>query len=116
MPDVYLRSIEPLMVIVLGCMRRRSAPMRIIDANILSGFARKSAESVSDFASVVRNLILDVRDSYRPEVHYMRGPGPKWHAKNQPWLRFDSEAVPLGGQHELSPVYVCPRDSANLAR
>lgn len=19
---------------------------------------------------------------YRPEVHYMRGPGPKWHAKH----------------------------------
>ena len=21
-------------------------------------------------------------DSYRPERHYMRGPGPKWHAKH----------------------------------
>ena len=90
--------------------------MRIPDASTLSGFARKSTESVSDFAGVVRNLILDIRDSYRPEVHYMRGPGPKWRAKHQPWLRFDSEAVPPGGQHELSPVYVCPRDSANLAR
>ena len=20
-------------------------------------------------------------NSYRPELHYMRGPGPKWHAK-----------------------------------
>lgn len=20
---------------------------------------------------------------YRPELHYMRGPGPKWHAKHQ---------------------------------
>jgi hypothetical protein len=64
--------------------------MIIIDANTLSGFARKSAESVSDFAGVVRSLILDVRDSYRPEVHYMRGPGPKWRAKQHPWLRFDS--------------------------
>jgi hypothetical protein len=89
--------------------------MRIIDTNTLSGFARKSAESVSDFASVVQNLILDVRDSYRPEVHYMRGPGPKWRAKHQPWLGF-SEAVPPTGQHELSPVYVRPRNSANLAR
>ena len=88
--------------------------MRTIDADTLSGFARKSAESVSDFANVVQNL--DVRDSYRPEVHYMRGPGPKWRAKHQPWLRFDSEAVPPGGQHELSPVSVCSRDSANLAR
>jgi hypothetical protein len=70
--------------------------MRIIDANMLLGFAHKSAESVSDFASVVRNLILDVSDSYRPEVHYMRGPGPKWRAKHQLWLRFDFEAVPPG--------------------
>ena len=60
--------------------------MRIISANTLSGFARKSAESASDFASVVHNLILDVRDSYRPEVHYMRGPGPKWSAKHKPWF------------------------------
>ncbi len=21
--------------------------------------------------------------SYRPELHYMRGPGPKWRAKNK---------------------------------
>ena len=80
--------------------------MRTIDADTLSSFAHKSAESVSDFASVVRNLILDVRDSYRPEVHYMRGPGPKWRTKHQPWSRFDSEAVPPGGQHDPSPVHV----------
>jgi hypothetical protein len=23
-------------------------------------------------------------DSYHPERHYMRGPGPKWHAKHAP--------------------------------
>ena len=23
-----------------------------------------------------------LRDDYRPELHYMRGPGPKWHAKH----------------------------------
>jgi hypothetical protein len=22
---------------------------------------------------------------YRPEPHYMRGPGPKWHAKHGSW-------------------------------
>ena len=62
--------------------------MRIIHATALSGFVRKTAESTSDFASVVRNLIMDVRDSYRPELHYMRGPGPKWRAKHQGWLKF----------------------------
>jgi hypothetical protein len=29
------------------------------------------------------DLMLITRFSpYRPELHYMRGPGPKWHAKN----------------------------------
>ena len=90
--------------------------MRIMDANTLSSFARKAAESTSDFASVVRNLILDVRDCYRPEVHYMRGPGPKWRAKHRPWLRFDAEAVPPGGQHDLLAMYVRAREKANAAR
>ncbi|MGV7214697.1 hypothetical protein [Bradyrhizobium sp. UFLA05-112] len=76
--------------------------MRIMDATALSGWARRTAESASDLASVVRNLILDVRDSYRPELHYMRGPGPKWRAKHQPWLKFDPLAVPPGGQHHVS--------------
>jgi hypothetical protein len=68
--------------------------MRIIDATALSGLARKTVESASDLANVVHNLIKDVRDSYRPELHYMRGPGPKWQAKHQPWLKFESEIAP----------------------
>jgi hypothetical protein len=71
-----------------------------MDANTLAEVARKSAESVSDFAGVVRNLILDVRDSYRPELHDMRGPGPKWRTR----------------RHELSPVHVRPRDQHRSRR
>jgi hypothetical protein len=48
-----------------------------------SVFAHNTIETVSDFVGVVRNLALDIRDSYRPELHYMRGPGPKWHAKHR---------------------------------
>ena len=77
------------------------------------GVAHRTADTVSDFASVVHNLVLDVRDSYRPELHYMRGPGPKWHAKHQPWLRFESEAA---GQHKLSPVNVRGRKATNSIR
>jgi hypothetical protein len=84
--------------------------MRIIDATALSGFARKTAEPASDFAGVVRNLIMDVRDGYRPELHYMRGPGPKWRAKHQPWLKFDSQAVPPAGRRQL---YVRRRGAAS---
>jgi hypothetical protein len=27
-------------------------------------------------------LIQTACNPYRPELHYMRGPGPKWHAKH----------------------------------
>jgi hypothetical protein len=90
--------------------------MRIIDATAFLDFARKTAGSASDFAGVVHNLIMDVRDSYRPELHYMRGPGPKWRAKHQPWLKFDSQAVPPTGQHQLSPLHVRRRDAASSTR
>jgi hypothetical protein len=30
-----------------------------------------------------RGLIQIARNPYRPELHYMRGPGPKWYAKHQ---------------------------------
>jgi hypothetical protein len=28
-------------------------------------------------------LIRNVCHPYRPELHYMRGPGPKWYAKHR---------------------------------
>jgi hypothetical protein len=31
---------------------------------------------------MVRDLARDLLDPYRPERHYMRGPGPKWQAKH----------------------------------
>src|SRR2546423_5117228 len=62
-----------------------------------SGFARKTAEIVSDIASIVHNLFMDVRDSYRPELHYMRGPGPKWRAKHPPLLKIASADVLTAG-------------------
>ena len=34
------------------------------------------------FAEFVQNLARSLFDPYRPEQHYMRGPGPKWHAKH----------------------------------
>jgi len=37
-----------------------------------------------DLANALRELRLTLGEgcgSYRPDLHYMRGPGPKWHAK-----------------------------------
>ena len=33
--------------------------------------------------AVWHRLVARVCDSYHPERHYMRGPGPKWHAKHR---------------------------------
>ncbi|MDH2383695.1 hypothetical protein [Bradyrhizobium sp. CER78] len=38
--------------------------------------------SLNAIATGWRNLIARIRDPYRPELHYMRGPGPKWRAKH----------------------------------
>ena len=31
---------------------------------------------------ILRRLRQRIFDSYHPELHYMRGPGPKWHEKH----------------------------------
>ena len=65
------------------CIVRSRAIAPALRWSTMSDFASRTAETVSDFANVVRNLALDIRDCYRPELHYMRGPGPKWRAKHQ---------------------------------
>ena len=40
---------------------------------------RGLAAALGDF---IRALSDGLFDTYRPELHYMRGPGPKWHAKH----------------------------------
>jgi hypothetical protein len=47
--------------------------------------ARRQAPGLAtDLADLVSSLAKGLFDSYRPELHYMRGPGPKWHAKHDP--------------------------------
>jgi hypothetical protein len=38
----------------------------------------------ADLAELAHNLARALFDPYRPELHYMRGPGPRWHAKHGP--------------------------------
>jgi hypothetical protein len=33
-------------------------------------------------ANLRRAVVNALTDAYRPEVHYMRGPGPKWRQKH----------------------------------
>jgi hypothetical protein len=46
------------------------------------GAKRVTARRLYDVAEVLRTLMKDLFDPYRPERHYMRGPGPKWHEKH----------------------------------
>jgi hypothetical protein len=38
---------------------------------------------LSFVATKWQKLVRIASNPYRPELHYMRGPGPKWHAKYQ---------------------------------
>ena len=41
------------------------------------------------------------RNSYHPERHYMRGPGPKWHEKHKAALHHAASAQPKDAQPRL---------------
>jgi hypothetical protein len=59
-------------------------------------FAGHKAPSLAaDIADLFRTLANALLDPYRPELHYMRGPGPKWQAKYDPASsRPDANAIP----------------------
>jgi hypothetical protein len=51
-----------------------------------------SSRLIPDFAAL---MLITQFTPYWPELHYMRGPGPKWHAKHDP--RAASPDGDLGG-------------------
>jgi hypothetical protein len=44
--------------------------------------ASASASSISGAGGTIGNWLRKALDPYRPELHYMRGPGPKWREKH----------------------------------
>ncbi len=56
---------------------------------------------IADCAEFVQGLARSLLDPYRPELHYMRGPGPKWHAKHD-----RVPVVPYGAMPALVRVRV----------
>lgn len=44
--------------------------------------SRQGPRFSATLATLWRSFCRDAFDAYRPELHYMRGPGPKWHAKH----------------------------------
>jgi hypothetical protein len=41
-----------------------------------------SPASLEPLVNIWRTLMHGIVDPYRPELHYMRGPGPKWREKH----------------------------------
>src|SRR3954451_10998578 len=56
----------------------------------------------ADFGDFVRSL-RGLFDPYRPERHYMRGPGPKWRAKHSPAAALFDPAFPSLSGDWLTP-------------
>ena len=55
----------------------RRAARRVVPAD-------KASNGLTDVAVDLLRALKALADPYRPEEHYMRGPGPKWHAKHDP--------------------------------
>ena len=47
------------------------------------GSDRRAPGVLADLGEFLQNLARSLFDPYRPELYYMRGPGPKWHAKHE---------------------------------
>jgi hypothetical protein len=50
--------------------------------NVLSARSvRRSSSALGSVFAELHNVFKGMFDPYRPELHYMRGPGPKWREK-----------------------------------
>jgi len=59
--------------------------MATITSTSLSALAAShagSSRSLAGFKAFWRQFFAKAFDPYRPELHYMRGPGPAWRAKH----------------------------------
>ena len=48
----------------------------------LIGRLRRIRDAAANWRQAV---VMALADQYRPELHYMRGPGPKWRQKHAAW-------------------------------
>jgi len=48
----------------------------------MASISSKAPSLGSTVVGLWRSLTKDLLDPYRPELYYMRGPGPKWREKH----------------------------------
>ncbi len=74
--------------------------MRVIgmnQASLATGISASNAR-MTEWVRELRDRISKLSDAYRPELHYMRGPGPKWHAKHGQRPAPDSVDLTISGK------------------
>ncbi len=52
------------------------------EASMATTGASAGTTRMAEWVRGLRDRIGDLSDAYRPELHYMRGPGPKWREKH----------------------------------
>jgi hypothetical protein len=96
---VHRRAAGATIVINGASIRRDSGDGAIFGSHAVVSFLRPSrmaadvvfsAMGLAAVIAIWRRLKTGICDPYRPELHYMRGPGPKWHEKRAQ----DHQAVP----------------------
>jgi hypothetical protein len=73
---------------------------------------RSAPGFAANLAEIFHTLARDLFDPYRPEHHYMRGPGPKWRAKHRPAATKSVLAPALAKVRAASPFGAGPTASA----
>ena len=64
--------------------------MNLLLSNAASRLAAGALKARTVVVNVCRTMLVDQTKSYQPELHYMRGPGPKWREKHA--CQYDSAA------------------------
>jgi hypothetical protein len=90
-PQVFIPSLQDRAFSHLEfiCDRGHIVSEPLLDC-AMSTFLARSVATVANFVDRSIALTIDLcrglrsvnLGSYRPEQHYMRGPGPKWHEKH----------------------------------
>jgi hypothetical protein len=66
---------------------------------------KSAAEPPARGSAVWDALSKALFDPYRPEQHYMRGPGPKWHAKHDHAQHLSAESLNSGAAHDYRAAH-----------
>ena len=56
--------------------------IRLLESHVFKALFATPGRVLGATARRWRRLTASLFDPYRPELHYMRGPGPKWREKH----------------------------------